>query len=90
MSRCSELNGFTQYGNCYQNQLDFSFFSKIKFPGVFFFLQSNYICIDPTDCLFGFLTPTSTTILRTGPKTEVRQLYVLPHTRQSGETMTSV
>ena len=55
MSRCSELNELTHHGNYYQNQLDLSFTSKIKFPGGFFFLQSNYICIDPTDCLFGCL-----------------------------------
>ena len=29
-------------------------------------------------------------ISRTGPKTDVSQFYVLPHTRQNRETMTSV
>ena len=29
-------------------------------------------------------------ISQTGPKTDIRQFYVLPHTRQSGKTMTSV
>ena len=29
-------------------------------------------------------------ISRTGPKTDVWQFYVLPHTRQSGKTMTPV
>ena len=43
-------------------------------------------------CLFGFLTSSSTTRLYRGraPRQNVRQFYVLPHTRQSWETMTSV
>ena len=45
------------------------------------------------DCLFGWFSNVlvnNKTISRTGPKTDVWQFYVLPHTRQSGETMTSV
>ena len=43
-------------------------------------------------CLFGFLTPLSTTGLYRGRATRqsVWQFYVLPHMRQSWETMTSV
>ena len=43
-------------------------------------------------CLFGFLTSSSTTRLYRGraPRQSVWQFYVLPHTRQSWETMTSV
>ena len=42
--------------------------------------------------LFGFLTSSSTTRLYRGraPRQSVRQFYVLPHMRQSWETMTSV
>ena len=40
-------------------------------------------------CLFGFLTSSSTTGLYCGRVTDVWQFYMLPHTRQSGETMTS-
>ena len=42
--------------------------------------------------LFGFLTSPSTTRLYRGrdPKQSVWQFYVLPHTRHSRETMTSV
>ena len=44
------------------------------------------------DCLFGFLTSSSTTRLYRGraPRQSVWQFYVLPHMRQSWETMTSV
>ena len=43
-------------------------------------------------CLFGFLTSSSTTRLYRGraPRQSVWQFYVLPHMRQSWETMTSV
>ena len=43
-------------------------------------------------CLVGFLTSSSTTRLYRGraPRQSVWQFYVLPHTRQSWETMTSV
>ena len=43
-------------------------------------------------CLFGFLTSSSTTRLYRGraPRQRVCQFYVLPHMRQSWETMTSV
>ena len=43
-------------------------------------------------CLFGFLTSSSTTRLYSGraPRQSFWQFYVLPHTRQSWETMTSV
>ena len=43
-------------------------------------------------CLFGFLTSSSTTKLYLGraPRHSVWQFYVLPHMRQSWETMTSV
>ena len=43
-------------------------------------------------CLFGFLTSSSTPRLYRGraPRQSVRQFYVLPHMRQSWETMTSV
>ena len=43
-------------------------------------------------CLFGFLTSSSTTRLYRGraPRQERLQFYVLPHMRQSWETMTSV
>ena len=43
-------------------------------------------------CLFGFLTSSSTTRLYRGraPRQSVWQFYVLPHTRQSWETMISV
>ena len=43
-------------------------------------------------CLVGFLTSSSTTRLYRGraPRQSVLQFYVLPHMRQSWETMTSV
>ena len=43
-------------------------------------------------CLFGFLTSSSTTRLYRGrtPRQSVWQFYVLPHMRQSWETITSV
>ena len=43
-------------------------------------------------CLFGFLTSSSTTRLYSGraPRQSVWNFYVLPHMRQSWETMTSV
>ena len=43
-------------------------------------------------CLFGFLTSSSTTRLYCGraPRQSVWQFYVLPHMRQTWETMTSV
>ena len=43
-------------------------------------------------CLFGFLTSSSATRLYRGraPRQSVSQFYVLPQTRQRGETMTSV
>ena len=43
-------------------------------------------------CLFGFLTSSSTTRLYRGraPRQGVWQFYVLPHMRESWETMTSV
>ena len=43
-------------------------------------------------CLVGFLTFSTTTRLyrRRTPRQSVWQFYVLPHTRQSGETLTSV
>ena len=43
-------------------------------------------------CLFGFLTSSSTTRLYRGraPRQSVWQFYVLPHMRQSWETMSSI
>ena len=44
-------------------------------------------------CMFGWCPNVliiNQAISRAGPKTDVWQFYVLPHTRQSGETMTSV
>ena len=61
---------------------------------------SYYINLSPVyinywsfiDGLFGFLTSSSTTSLYRGwaPRQSVWQFYVLPHMRQSWETMTSV
>ena len=51
-------------------------------------------CLDGSEivCLFGFLTSSSTTRLYRGraPRQSVWQFYVLPHMRQSWETMTSI
>ena len=56
---------------------------------LFFFLEicGLWFCF----CLFGFLTSSSTTRLYRGraPRQSVWQFYVLPHMRQSWETMTS-
>ena len=44
-------------------------------------------------CLFGWFLNAfvnNLAISRTGPETDVWQFHVLPHTRQNGETMTSV
>ena len=51
--------------------------------------QDLFVCFV---CLFGFLTSSSTTRLYRGraPRHSVWQFYVLPHMRQSWETMTSV
>ena len=62
------------------------------------FLNNNEFFPPPpphthTFCLICFLTSSSTTRLalsRMGPKTDVWQFYVLPNTKQSWETMTSV
>ena len=53
------------------------------------FLVKQVICLF---CLFGFLTSSSTTRLYRGraPRQSVWQFYVLPHMRQSWETVTSV
>ena len=54
--------------------------------------QSTGQCVCLFGWLVGFLTSSSTTRLYRGrvPRQSVCQFYVLPHTRQSGETMTSV
>ena len=54
-------------------------------------LNNNYNC-SIFVCLFGFLTYSSTTRSYRGqtPRQSVWQFYVLPHMRQSWETMTSV
>ena len=58
-------------------------------------LKSHSHCVDRKSvyvCLFGFLTSLSTTRLYRGraPRESIGQFYVLPHMRQSWETITSV
>ena len=52
--------------------------------------QSTFYCLFV--CLLGFLTSSSTTRLYRGraPRQSVWQFYVLPHMRQTWETMTSI
>ena len=64
----------------------------LKFLNYFFFYYRYTFDIKFWQfvCLFGFLTSSSTTRLYRGwaPRQSVWQFYVLPHLRQSWETMT--